>query len=610
MKAAAFNGTEQHWYDDFAQNACLFFGTMALGFVSYMYYERPLMKLSRNSKPTTTLAVGFCSLLLTAGIVHVVTKDLPPMMTFEENDMMTVGDFEENEMNAHANIHRPPPVDNRYTPLFFLNENSADTGWTQVVNKIIFEEHTSPKRKNIKSMANFMDMMEIYPYSKQAGASTSIVVACKGSLNGVSPCQYPSQWLPGSYWVWLDSPEICGDYYDEENASHDWYRCDKVLTIKELDMNLEKHGLMKDAGHEIVLLEMMYALNDTVNGALNQEAVYIANERYDELIRPNERESACDEVRITMLGESIAQKIAGYWKDYTKKEMLEAHIPKTALCPKVTNLGVKSHSAIVYFVCLPLAALDGYREFCADHASMVSRSVLSSFRDTRPDAVVFHDEHWSLHDENQDSGAVALPTLFDKILAFNLMASEAVKNGVDSIYYLTMSPGFSNDASRYDKYMRELNPVRLMADTLACEGGDGNRRGIPVVVIDWAKLACPVIAQKNGPDCNQKVHGFDKILPDWLHPQGPSGAWLTGQILAFVMADMAVLKSDGISNHNQAMGIPVTKNLLQLAPPDGSPPMQDLISHFMICPTSNVNKVKSSVKNAANQGQQFVSYHA
>jgi hypothetical protein len=220
--------------------------------------------------------------------------------------------------------------------------------------------------------------------------------------------------------------------------------------------------------------------------------------------------------------------------------------------------------------------------------------VLRSFLDTKPNAVVIHDQTWAFAKKSKKNH-IGLPSLFDKILAFNMMISDALQNDVASIYYLTKSPrsgvlGVGSDA----EYTTELILFQQMADTLACQNSNKESHGVRVVLVDWARLICPNISE-TGTVCKRSVHGFEDILPDGVHPVGESGEWLSKQILAIVLADMAMIDSDHTMSWDEAMEIPVNHHLLQLAPADNQPPLHDLITAHTLCPYHNISQLKVDV---------------
>jgi hypothetical protein len=63
--------------------------SFVMGALSFLFFEKPAMKKSRNTKPPVTIATGFCALGLTLVTIWLVTHDLEPMTTYD-NDIETI----------------------------------------------------------------------------------------------------------------------------------------------------------------------------------------------------------------------------------------------------------------------------------------------------------------------------------------------------------------------------------------------------------------------------------------------------------------------------------------------------------------------------------------
>ena len=247
---------------------------------------------------------------------------------------------------------------------------------------------------------------------------------------------------------------------------------------------------------------------------------------------------------------------------------------------QISNLGKEGRPAISYYSCL---SSDTYQNSdCHDlKGNDAAQEVLSSFRATSPNAVVIHDTHWLRLSKEQ---SFALPTMFQKVLAFNNMANDAANNGADSIFYLTLSPLGGKEGM----YSIEMNDFLRTIDTLVCSNNE-HSDGVRVSVVDWAKLTCPTIG--NAETCSKQAHGFDKILPDDTHPFGESGMWLTRTILAIIIDE--ITQHDLLDKYDfSPMDNPISKKLLTLAPPDENPALADMISSFYICPYSDSRKLE------------------
>ena len=568
---------------DFPKNAFLFSLALSIGYLSFICYEVPLMKISRSTKPWKTVATGLLAVLFTVLVIDVTTKDLPDMIRFE-NDVSL----------------KEKPYDDRFTPI--LLPPIAHDGWGDIMYRDILDAKT----RSPGTVWNKFKQVLMHYKKKTRGASASVIISCD-SESDAKPCDHPHLWTNNTYWVWLASPEICGLKTNELNSV--LTTCDNAITVRELKFTLEDHTLptldtSSKKYAEMTLLRLLISVNKTVDGVINQRSVFNANMRYKELLQMSNEEqsqSSCKDVRVTVLGESVASRIGILWKDYIDQDLPKANISKSSFCPKLTNLGFSAHSALAHYICL--SPDESFHHENCSTPSFVSQTVLSSFQDTRPDAVVIHDQlwafeytHWKFGDESGEK-RIGLSSTFEKILAFNLMLSDALQNRVGSIYYLTKSPhkgvlGVGLDPD----YAVELNLFRKMTSILACPSRKSKSNGIQVVLVDWARLICPNIA-RIGTVCKRSVHGFRDILPDDVHPYGKSGEWLAKQVLNIVLADMVLLKSDQTSSWTEAMDNPVNKHLKQLAPPDNKPPLSNLIMRHTLCPHSNLLRLKSDVES-------------
>merc|ERR1712232_1382602 len=171
------------------------------------------------------------------------------------------------------------------------------------------------------------------------------------------------------------------------------------------------------------------------------------------------------------------------------------------------------------------------------------------------------------------------------MLSMNLMIDNAEKNGVDGIFYHTLSLSDDSDSVANSDYYVEMQRLMVVIDFLGCEKHD--HKSVLFTVIDWALLVCPTVETGK---CPQKAHGFDAILPDGTHPKGESGDWLGYNALALIMAEtsLRLLPSDkggdDFSTWDEALTNPFSEQLLALAPPDGDPELTELISSYYVCP--------------------------
>ena len=249
------------------------------------------------------------------------------------------------------------------------------------------------------------------------------------------------------------------------------------------------------------------------------------------------------------------------------------------------NLGIPAHPAISYFVCID--HYDEYPEcakYDADPMETEKDQVLSSFKLTRPDVVTIHDTHFV----QKSDDIFKLPRLYDKALAFNAMAMDAMANGAQTIFYLTQSmKSESND--NLSRYNDEVTYFMQVVDALGCHEGDEN--SIRVSVINWAELTCPEIVE-GSKTCAKEQHGFDDILPDDSHPFGDSGLWLTRESLAMVLEQVTQNFLPEEFHTQTPFENPASAALLDLAPPDDAPPLEELMFNYYFCTTTDYAALK------------------
>lgn len=111
---------------------------------------------------------------------------------------------------------------------------------------------------------------------------------------------------------------------------------------------------------------------------------------------------------------------------------------------------------------------------------------MKSFNESKPTAVAIHDMHFALRTID-DRDQVVLDTLFDKILAFNMMVLHGMENDVENFYYLNQSPKFWKKNFQ-ESYAKELNVFMNVMDALACSDDGDKEVQMRVSVVDWARL--------------------------------------------------------------------------------------------------------------------------
>jgi len=280
------------------------------------------------------------------------------------------------------------------------------------------------------------------------------------------------------------------------------------------------------------------------------------------------------------------------------------------------NLGFAAHSATSYFLCIehydeypPCAGYDPDDRTTAgwDPDDDIPAKVMQAFKLTQPDIIMMHDSHWF----ERHNDKFPLNKLYDRVLAFNSMAIEGIENGAQGIVFLTQSLK-SSAAANDVKYRDEMIYFLDMVEVLGCSQDDEG--SIRLTLVNWAELTCPEIA-RGSDSCNQAQHGFPDILPDDSHPFGDSGLWLTRSSLALVYEDI-VMNFLPEEFHTQVSFTNLASAaLLDVAPPDDDPPLEELLFSYYICPHRNfgemkhkANKINPTPKESNEANDKRVSY--
>merc|ERR1712032_82038 len=178
------------------------------------------------------------------------------------------------------------------------------------------------------------------------------------------------------------------------------------------------------------------------------------------------------------------------------------------------------------------------------------------------------------------------------------------KVGVKSLFFLTSLPNLDNDSS--DNVFIERDVLAELS-LLACSKDDPS--ALRFIVIDYANFVCPEL--EKGIQCQQKQHGFEKILPDGIHPFGDSGLWLTRELLALVVAAIAKYNAPKdittYSTWDEAFENPISKQLLQLAPPDGNPFLKDIVSTYYVCPYRDLEALEKDFNQKEEEKKRLLS---
>lgn len=137
-------------------------------------------------------------------------------------------------------------------------------------------------------------------------------------------------------------------------------------------------------------------------------------------------------------------------------------------------------------------------------------------------------------------------------------------------------------ANQFQRVQKELRLLELLVRGLQCEK---NERGIHFSVLKWHLLTCPTHEEAH---CSHQAHGFYDILPDEVHPSGPSGSWLCAQALAAILAqtalDLPAQFGYPLGDWDRALENPMSTCLLEHDRPDNDPSLKDILDTHWLCP--------------------------
>lgn len=450
-----------------------------------------------------------------------------------------------------------------------LDESTrANSGWK---NDALPEEYDVYSRVN--------------KFAHRPTTDTTTVVMCK-NVATKNPCdsdfyhEFPFiEWNDKTVFLWLESKTLCDQSsIDEENPQHPALksgfnkRCDDLVRIKEIKVD----DVYSDRSADV---ELLIKVDEAFPGHLNQKTMERIKEDWGMFAHGQTLDSYAP-IHMTCTGESVSARTCMHQNNF----ILDSYVKdKSSDFPdlKITNLGHRSMTPVAYFACESTDPKYQYQR--CNELSKEPVSTREAWENYKPDIAMLHDQHWHTdYDENKDN--FALKTAFDRMLSVNLMVDNALRNGLEGIFFYTVSISDDSDNIENEGYYGELQALMEVVDFLGCDKDDDN--SILFSIIDWGKLVCPTVETGK---CPQKAHGFDEILPDGTHPEGESGEWLSNNALALVMEETALrlLPNNKGGKHfktwDDAIANPISKQALILAPPDNKPPLEDLVSSYYIC---------------------------
>jgi peptidoglycan/LPS O-acetylase OafA/YrhL len=398
------------------RNAVLFLVVMVIGYASFMFFERPILFLSKVTMPKKTIATGFLSIGVTLLINWLITKDLPPMATFEVDQ----GEAYES-------------IDTRFTPIFFSGDNMKS-------QRNLFLDKLDYRTRSIfpEGRESYDKIVADYTNPEFVDSDASVIIVCK-NLKRLerSPCNDPQIWKQNTYWLWLESGYLCGT--EPVSTQVDFQeRCDDIISISELPVfemglgtKLSNSKLLEQVRFQ--LYEMILAMDDALPGVVNQDTILRLETEYEramngeEISVQNDSGELWDPIRITMMGDSVGVRIGMFWTDIVDMDIpaLEDElIPSIAL----ENGAQGGMPAIAYFACLSTHPKYQYEQ-CHHFKKSTPTFVLDTIKRTTPNVVVIHDGHHGRDDGQfgKEASKMGLETFFEKHMAFNILMNEAKK---------------------------------------------------------------------------------------------------------------------------------------------------------------------------------------
>ena len=291
------DGTDDHFV---RRDAILVVVIMVLGYLSFVFYEMPVLLLSRRTKPVTkTILAGFAGMGVTLFVIWAVTHDLPPRETFE-ND---AGDLflGQNQYNGIT--------DDRFTPVL------TDIASTSFYNILDYDTRSVHHITNGKGYKEFPDKYPDYQPGGTFGANATVILSCPSKDSDVD-----FEWVEPTYWVWLLSDFCDPSTLDQAGVIDN--DVDGLVQVEIFhDMKEGEHDgdTNEDLDHQQRIIKqeetarhIILAVDDALPGVLNQASVAMVR---SDLERGETRDGGepWDPITMTVIGESVAERIGMFW---------------------------------------------------------------------------------------------------------------------------------------------------------------------------------------------------------------------------------------------------------------------------------------------------------
>ena len=167
----------------------------------------------------------------------------------------------------------------------------------------------------------------------------------------------------------------------------------------------------------------------------------------------------------------------------------------------------------------PNAFVNHYKSFAER-----KRVLLERIRDGRPNVVFLMDGQPSRDDASIFAPLMSTYSISRKEVIFGkaivTLLQECVRVGVTTVYLVTGTP-FDRESRKSEKNLMRI--YRYVLDYLQSHPSEllDLKNDLSIYIFQWHLLICP--SYSNVSRCPNQVYGFNKILPDGVHPEGMSG---------------------------------------------------------------------------------------
>lgn len=273
------------------RNGAIMFLSIALGIISYRYYEKPLVQMSIKTPPLKTIFCGFCGMAWTTSIILVTTRNVESFSELENDVDRITNSIQQDDRFTPVHLGLPHSV-RSHLNMVVLDENSRGM---ESINRVSQDNALRKIRTAVNEFAEdgVTSDIEIRPTSQW-------IIMCQNWMD-TGHCLDDTTWPPNTYWVWLNSTQLCGriDYTNGQKHGSE-HLCDGELHM--LELNLEDEGYPISVSFELAMLRIDAQFPRT----LNQNMIERLRNDFEGFLARNGSDNGHgwnDRVTITVLGE-------------------------------------------------------------------------------------------------------------------------------------------------------------------------------------------------------------------------------------------------------------------------------------------------------------------